>query len=192
MARIGDSVTFSLNITRTDERLPVYSISLLAGIFHPLESVLNTTFDPSKITLIDRFSNETLTMLSLAQLSYSTENAVIDHSRLLLDFEGVITSVVYFIQLRGFLKFQSTPTNGYTYDESITFPEVFIRNVEFLFNLLSSSSELTEGALVVLREETVWVASLNQVAGPSANLSLLVELNDTNLNITNVAVVQIG
>lgn len=204
MAVAGDSVSFFLNISRTDETAPVYSISLLATILHPSEDVWNTTFDPLESLSVTPSPNGTLTVLNLTRLSYTIESAVdpldssvitIDRSQLSLEFQGVLGAVAYtvgFIQLHGSIEFQSTPTNGYVYVEPITFPRVFIRNAEFTFDLLSTSSEMTEGDFVVLRETAIWQASISFITGPLANLSLLVELNDTFLSITDVDIIQIG
>lgn len=78
------------------------------------------------------------------------------------------------------------------YTELITFPEVFVRNVEFSFELLSTSSGVTNGSLVVEGERAVWQSNISSIAGPRANLSLTVELNEVHLNITDVEIVYIG
>lgn len=204
MAVAGDAVSFFLNISRTDETAPVYNISLLVTIFHPLEDVLNATFDPLGTISVSQSTNETATVLNLTQLSYTMENIVdpmdssavtIDRSKLPLEFQGILSSDAYtrgFIQPRGSIEYQSTPTNGHVYVEPITFPSVFIRNTEFAFDLLSTSLQTTESDLVVLRETAIWQANISRISGPSANLTLLVELNDTFLNIADVEIKQIG
>lgn len=196
-----DAVSFFLNISRADETVPVYDISLLLTIFHPLEGVLNATFDPLETISISQSTNETETVLNLTQLSYTVVDpmdssvTMVDRSRLPLVFLGVLSSEAYTsgsIQLYGSIQYQSSPSNGHVYVEPITFPRIFIRNAEFAFYLVSTSLLMTEDNLVVLRETAVWRANITRVSGPSANLTLLVELNDTFLNIADVEIQQIG
>ena len=202
LAVTGDSVSFFLNISRIDEMSPDYDITLLATLFHPSESLWNTTFDPMDIASTSQSPNRTETVLNLAPLRYVMESAVvngfmitIDRSQLQLELQGVVGAEAYtigYIQLHGSVEFQSVPTNGRLYEEPAIFPKVFIRNVEFTFDLVSTTLEMTEGNLVALNEVAIWEANISRVTGLPANLSLLIELNNAILNITDVHIVRTG
>lgn len=189
----GDSVSFRLNVVRTDETQPVYDITLMIDIFHPIESILDTSFDPGTTTPIDRNETTITTLLNSTRLSYSVDMDL--SSSLTFEFGGVVGAMAYtvgFIQLHGVIEYQSIPTNGQVYVQPVdTFPRIHIRNVELFFDLLSTNLEVTEGAVVEVREEAIWRASIEDIAGPSADLILLVERN-IYLNITDVLIAQIG
>jgi hypothetical protein len=181
---------------------PVYNIILQAAILHPPRDVWNATFDSSDVVSTTMSANDTETMLNLTPLRYATETIFVnglgisvDHSQLSLRFEGVIGALAYtagFIQLHGDIEFQSSPSNGHVYEGPIIFPKVFIRNLQFTFDLVSTSSDRSDGDLVLFRESALWLANISLIAGPVEDLRLLIELNDTYLNITEVKVTQIG
>ncbi|WP_424626374.1 hypothetical protein [Achromobacter marplatensis] len=191
-------VTFSLSISRTDGTTPEYDIALLVGVIHPNgTSVLSLNFGESiasvqaSVPAQSSSSNETLTTLTLPQLSYR----VADRATLSLDFVGVVGLTAYTygpIQLSGYIEYQSTPTNGYSYSTAVTFPEVLVRNAELNLDLLATSLERTEGNVLVLREVADLEVRIDQIVGPGGNLTLSVEMNDTYLNIIDAEVVEIG
>ena len=106
----------------------------------------------------------------------------------LLNFNGTIGSLAYtvpFIELDGFIEYESVPSNGHTYYEQITFQKVFVRHAEFSLERLYTSLNFTEGSLLVDGEEAVFVATITNVInfGHSADLTLVVEVNDTYLSM---------
>ncbi len=191
--QFGDSVTFSLSVTRTDDTFPVYNIILTASIYHPIEEVMVANFDPMLITTISHETNQSKTTLNLPQLSYATMEA----SMLQIAFNGTFASLAYtvpFIQLHGLIEYQSSPTNGHAYSEQITFPKVFVRDADFSLELINTSLELTNGLLLVEGEEALFRANITNIInfGPSTDLNLLVEVNGTYLYINSTEIVRIG
>lgn len=186
----GDSVSFRLSVARTDETQPVYDITFTTDICHPIESILDTSFDPCTTAVINRNETTITTLLNSTLLSYS------DLSSVTIEFGGVVGALAYtvgFIQLRGVIEYRSVPTNGQVYVQPITFSRIHIRNVEFSFSLLSTSLEVTEGTVLEVGEEAIWRATIENIAGPSADLILLV-LSERNifLNIIDVQIALLG
>ena len=176
-----------LTVARTDETEPQYDITYVTEIFHPIESILDTSFDRETTALINRNETTITTSLNPTQLSYP------QLSSRTIEFGGVIGAMAYtagFIQLHGVIEYQSVPTNGQEYMQPITFSRIHIRNVESFFSLLSTSLEETEGALLLVGEEAVWRVNIENIAGPNADLIVLVGLSERNiyLNITNVQI----
>ena len=190
IARIGETVTFSLSIEREDNTHPDYDITLSVVISQPVEDIINVLFDPAMVTSNTPFPGGINTTLTLDQLSYT-----MNFPSLILEFDGVVGElggIEQPVQLSGYIEYQSNPSNGRTYSEPIAFPDLYIRDLDFNFSLLSTSLNLTDGPLVVVNEVTVCRAQFRNIVGPSANLNLLVELNDVHMNITDAEIVHIG
>lgn len=188
MTIIGDAITFGLNVSRADAVTPAYDITLALVLFLPLEDILNASIDPEAVVMISQSSNGSQTTLNLTQLTYT---AGADRSDSLFSFSSVIGRLAYvvpFIQLNGILEYQSMPSNGRVYNEPIIFPAVFVRNAELTFDLQSTSLDVTNGSLLVLGEVAVRRASIRNVVGGSADLTLLVELDGLQLIISNYTI----
>lgn len=190
IVQFGDSVVFSLRISRTDVTFPVYAITLTAAMYHPLDEVMKASFDRELIASTIHQRNETRTTLNLAQLDYRSEQ----NSVLQTNFIGFIGSLVFtvrYIEIRGIIEYQSDPSNGHVYHQSITFPRVYFRHAEFSLELNSTSLEMTEGNLLVVGERATYRASVTNIFnfGPPGDLVVVMEANGTYLNITTTDVV---
>ena len=192
VVQFGDYIIFDVNVSRTDETVPVYEITLTAAIYHPLEEVLTAMFHPTLVDTTDNDVNEIRTTLTLPRLSYDT-----DQSTLFFTFNGSIGDLAYTvpsIQLRGEIVYETSPTNGHQYHEMFYFPEVFIRHANFSLELMSTSSDSTRGPVLIQDEEALFRGRMTEVFnfGESANLSLLVEVDGMYLSIVSTDVVQVG
>ncbi len=196
--QLGDAVIFNLSISRTDETIPVYGITLTAVIYHPFEEVLITLFDPAMVASIENDLDEVRTTLALPQLNYNNleEPAVGDQSTFLLTFNGTVNSLAYTvlsIQLEGQISFETAPTNGHQYCEMFSFPEIFIRDANFSLELISTSFDSTQGPALIQDEEALFRASVTDIHnfGESANLTLSLEIDDY-LHFVLIEIDQIG
>ena len=190
IARIGETITFSLSIEREDNTHPDYDITLSVVISLPVEDIINVIFDPAMVISNISFPGGINATLALDQLSYS-----MNFPRLIFGFDGIVGElggIKQPVRLSGYIEYQSDPSNGHMYSEFIAFPDLYIRDLDFNFSLLSTSLDLTDGPLVVVNEVSVCRAQFRNIVGPSANLNLLVELNDVHMNITDAEIVHIG
>lgn len=184
IVQFGETLTFTLNISRTDDSIPEYDITLKAAIYHPPEEVFLVNFDPALETTVNHERNRSRTNFTLSPLSYAT----VENSTLQVNFNGTTGNLAHtipYIQLFGYIEYESVPFNGHTYQEQVTFPKVFVRDAEVSIKPLVTSSSLTRDSLLVNEEEALFVASITNLVntGPAADLSLAVEVNDTFLNI---------
>ena len=190
IVQIGETITYSVSIERADNTHPDYNITLLVVISLPVEDIINVFFDPAMVTSNTSFPGGINSTLTLDQLSYT-----MNFPRLILEFDGVVGElggIEQPVQLSGYIEYQSNPSNGRAYSEPIAFPDLYIRDLNFSFSLLSTSFGLTEGSQVVVNEVTVYRAHFSNIIGPSANLSLLVEVDGVYMNITDAEIVHIG
>ena len=176
-----------------DATFPVYDITLITNLYHPLDEVLNVTFNPSLIDAVNVMANEVKITLNPLELSYSPAGS----DTLEITFAGSVQSLAYAvpsIQLQGTVEFQSFPSNGHTYNQPVSFQEVLVRHAEIFVELVSTSMELTEGTLLVLEEEALFRATITNIVnfGPSNDLMLMIRVNGTYLNIMSTEIVQIG
>jgi hypothetical protein len=190
IVEFGDSITFSLNISRTDAMFPTYVITLLAVIHHPLNNrVMDAIFSSGQVISTLQEGNETRSTLDLPELNYELEQG----STLQITFFGLIGDLAFtvqYIELYGTIDYQSDPFNGHTYDQDITFPRVYLRHADFSLNLISTTFEETEDNLLISGEGALCRASTTNIInfGPAANLVILIEVNGTYFNITSTDV----
>ena len=191
IVRVGDNVTFGLSISRTDEMMPTYDILLTAVLVLPPASVLDPLFDPAEVTSVTSHPNGITYTLTLTPLSYTPMSA----SSLFFSFpcrtEALAVSVPY-IEIGGHVEYESLPSNGYQYTQPVLFPRIYVREVDFTFELLNTSVELTDLNLLVLDEEAVFRAHISNVTGPSADLVLRVNLDDLYVEITGINILSVG
>ncbi len=67
-----------------------------------------------------------------------------------------------------------------------------ITRPEFLFYLFNTSLNITDHLLLVVGEVAVCRALIYNVVGPQSNLTLLVEVENPNLIITDIEIVHVG
>ena len=177
---IGETVLFSLNITRIDEIIqPDYNVTLDTVLILPLDNILVASLDHLNVTSTTK-GNEMRTKIILDPLS--------NNSGISLSFEGVVSEVV---QLLGFIEYEADPTNGHVYLEPITFPVIYIMHFDFSFSLLKTSLQLENG-LVAPDEMVTWRAEIENIRGLDRNLSLTIEFDGSLLSIANASIVFIG
>lgn len=98
-----------------------------------------------------------------------------------------------FIQLYGFVEYQSAPSNDHLYMQPVIFPKVFVVEADLTFKLLSTSLDLTADNSLVVDEEAVLRATLSNVSGPSSDLLLLFSLKEsTYVEFVDTRVLSVG
>ncbi len=172
---------------------PVYAITLITAVYHPLDQVMVASFDREHIDSVIRQPNESKTTLNLARLVYGSEQDSILQI-IFLGFIGGLAYTVPYIEPRGTIDYQSDPSNGHLYRSHITFPRVYLRHAEYSLELISTSLESTEGNLLVIGERALCRASVTNIInfGPAADLAVALQVNGTYLNITSTQVSHVG
>ena len=160
---VGETVLFSLNITRIDEIIqPDFNVTLNAVLILPLENILVASLDHLNTTSTTE-GNETRVTVFLDPLSNS--------SSVSLSFEGVVNEV---IQLLGFIEYEADPTNGRMYIEPIKFP-VILFNCSFSLTRTDNeqnSLEICDNLLTIRVISDMPVNITNYDGGDLVNLVL--------------------